>query len=101
MSLSYLPIKPSGSSAIGVKSMHMTRNNETPNQYSYRGFALMLVTVFAVADTLTGGMLRESVIGNAKEYTVVAAIVIATIGVYASDGPPGLLFARERSPHKL
>ena len=61
----------------------------------------MLVTVFAIADALTGGMLRESVIGNAKEYTAVAALVIATIGVYASDGPPGLLFARARSPHKL
>ena len=81
--------------------MHMTRNNETPNQYSYRSFALMLVTVFAAADALTGGMLRESVIRNAEEYTVAMAIVIATIGVYVSDGPPGLLFARARSPHKL
>ena len=81
--------------------MHMTKNNETPIQYSYGSFALMLVAVFAIADVLTGGLLRESVIGNAKEYAVLSALVIATVGVYASDGPPRLVFARARLPHKL
>ena len=81
--------------------MHMTKNNETPNQYSYGSFALMLVTVFAIADAMTGGLLRESVIGNAKEYAVATALVIATVGVYASDGPSGLVFARTRSRQKL
>lgn len=81
--------------------MHMTRNNETPNQYSLGSISLMLVTVFAIADALTGGLLRESVIGNAKEYAVVTALVIATVGVYASDGSPGLKFVRECSRHKL
>lgn len=81
--------------------MHMTKNNETPNQYSFGSVALMLVTVFAIADALTGGLLRESVIGNAKEYAVAAALVIATVGVYASDGSPGLQFVRACSRHKL
>lgn len=81
--------------------MHMTKNNETPNQYSYGSFALMLVTVFAIADAMTGGLLRESVIGNTKEYAVATALVIATVGVYASDGSPGLVFARTRSRQKL
>jgi hypothetical protein len=79
----------------------MTKNNETPNQYSYGSFALMLVTVFAIADAMTGGLLRESVIGNANEYAVMTALVIATVGVYASDGSPGLVFARACSRHKL
>lgn len=81
--------------------MHMTKNNETPIQYSLGSVTLMLVTVFAIADALTGGLLRESVIGNAKEYVVAGALVIATVGVYASDGSPGLKFVRACSRHKL
>ena len=81
--------------------MHMTKNNETPNQYSFWSATLMLVTAFAIADALTGGLLRESVILSSNEYAVMLALVIATVGVYASDGSPGLVFARTRSRQKL
>ena len=83
--------------------MHMTKNdnNEAPIQNSFWSACLMLVTVFAIADAFTGGLLRESVIMNAKEYAVAAALVIATVGVYASDGSPGLKFVRACSRHKL
>jgi len=47
--------------------MHMTKNNETPNQYSYGSFALMLVTVFAIADSMTGGLLKGFCKGNSKK----------------------------------
>lgn len=82
--------------------MHMTKNNsETPNQYSFWSATLMLVTAFAIADALTGGLLRESVILSSNEYAVALALVIATVGVYASDGSPGLKFVRACSFHKL
>ncbi len=82
--------------------MHMTKNNsETPNQYSLWSTSLMIITVFAALDVLSGGLLRESVVLNAKEYALATALVIATVGVYASDGSPGLVFARACSRHKL
>lgn len=82
--------------------MHMTKgNNETPMQYSFLSACVALVTVFAIADAITGGLLRESVLLNAKEYAMATALVIATVGVYASDGSPGLKFVRACSRHKL
>lgn len=81
--------------------MQIKSNSETPIQYSLWSVSLMLVTAFAIADVLTGGLLRESVILGSKEYGVAAALVIATVGVYASDGSPGLKFVRECSRHKL
>lgn len=82
--------------------MHMTKNNsETPIQYSFWSACVALVTVFAIADAITGGLLRESIIRNSKEYAVALSLVIATVGVYASDGSPGLKFVRACSRHKL
>ena len=82
--------------------MHMTKNNsEAPIQHSFWSASLMLVTAFAIADALTGGLLREAVIVNAKEYVMAVALVIATVGVYASDGSLGLKFVRACSRHKL
>ena len=88
--------------AIGVQSMHMTKNIiEGNNQTSFWSTCLMLVTAFAIADVFTGGLLRESVVLGTAEYAVAFALVIATVGVYASDGPPGLRFIRSCSRHKL
>ena len=81
--------------------MHMTKNNETPMQYSFVSACIAMVTVFAIADATTGGLIRESVILNSKEYAMALALVIATVGVYASDGSPGLKFVRACSRHKL
>jgi hypothetical protein len=61
----------------------------------------MLVTVFATLDVITGGLLKETIIVGPKEYAVLTALVIATVGVYASDGSPGLKFVRACSRHKL
>ena len=82
--------------------MHMTKNNsETPIQYSFWSACIALVTVFAIADALTGGLLRESIIGNSTEYAVAAAFMIATVGVYAKDAPPGQMLVRACSFNKL
>ncbi len=82
--------------------MHMTRNNsETPIQYSFWSACIAMVTVFAIADVLTGGLLRESIAGHSTEYAVAAAIVIASVGVYASDGPGGQQLVRACSFNKL
>lgn len=82
--------------------MHMTKNNsETPIQYSFWSACIALVTVFAIADALTGGLLRESVIGNSTEYAVALAFMIATVGVYVKDAPPGQLLVRACSFNKL
>ncbi len=85
--------------------MHMTTisstNNETPNHYSFWSYCLALVSVFAIADVLTGGILRESLIKHQVEYGLFAFLMIATVGVYASDGSPGLKFVRACSFHKL
>lgn len=82
--------------------MHMTKeNSETPIGYSFWSACIALVTVFAIADVLTGGLVRESMFRNSNEYAVAFALVIATVGVYASDGSPGLKFVRACSRHKL
>lgn len=82
--------------------MHMTKNNsETPIQYSFWSACIALVTVFAIADALTGGLFMESMIRNSTEYAVAAAFVIATFGVYASDGPGGQRLVRACSFNKL
>lgn len=102
MTSSHLPPKPSGRSAIGVKSMHMTNeNSETPNGYSFWSACIAMVTFFAIADVLTGGLVRESVVRNQAEYAVTFAFVIATLGVKALESPPGLKFVRACSRHKL
>jgi hypothetical protein len=85
--------------------MHMpTKNNaniETPNQYSFWSYCLALVSVFAIADVITGGLIRESLMQHKVEYGITVSIMIATVGVYASDGSPGLKFVRACSRHKL
>jgi hypothetical protein len=82
--------------------MHMTKvNNGSQNEYSFWSACLAMVTVFAVLDVVIGGSLRESLILESNEYAVAFAFVIASIGVYASDGPPGLKFVRACSRHKL
>lgn len=82
--------------------MHMTKSNsETPIQHSLWSVGLMLVTVIATLDAITGGLLKETMIVGPKEYAVLTALVIATVGVYASDGSPGLKFVRACSRHKL
>ena len=85
--------------------MHMTTKNsaniETPNQYSFWSYCFALVSVFAFADVLSGGLFRESIALNKFEYSVALFAMIATVGVYASDGVPGARFIRSYSRHKL
>jgi len=82
--------------------MHMTKNvPEVNNETYFWSACLMLVTAFAIADAFTGGLLRESVVLNTTEYVVAVSLVIASIGVYAKDGPPGMRFIRSCSRHKL
>ncbi|MGZ3790500.1 MAG: hypothetical protein ACXVLQ_18435 [Bacteriovorax sp.] len=76
-------------------------NSETPNQYSFWSYCLAFISVFAIADVLTGGLLRESLVQHKIEYGVTLSIMIAYVGVYASDGSPGLKFVRACSRHKL
>lgn len=85
--------------------MHMTTKNssdiETPNQYSFWSYCFALVSVFAFADVFSGGFLRESFAFNKIEYSIALFSMIATVGVYASDGVPGARFIRSYSRHKL
>ncbi len=82
--------------------MHVTKNStEAQNEYSFWSACLTLVTVFAIADALTGGLLRESIVLSRIEYVLAVSLVIATVGVYASDGLPGARFIRSYSRHKL
>ncbi len=82
--------------------MHMTKNNsETPIQYSFWSACIALVTVFAIADALTGGQLRESVLGHATEYAVAVTFMIVTVGAYVKDAPPGQTLVRACSYNKL
>ncbi|MDD4975155.1 MAG: hypothetical protein PHY93_12430 [Bacteriovorax sp.] len=84
--------------------MHMTRNStniETANQYSFWSYCFALVSVFALADVVSGGLVRESLVLHKVEYAVTFFAMIATVGVYASDGPPGVRFVRSYSRHKL
>lgn len=85
--------------------MHMTSIkktfSESPNQYSFWSYCLAIVSVFAVADVVTGGFFRESVSQHKIEYALTLSAMIVTIGEYVSDGPPGLKFVRACSRHKL
>jgi hypothetical protein len=84
--------------------MHMTTScptRETPNQYSFWSYCLALVSVFALADVVSGGLVRESFALHKVEYAVSVFAMIATVGVYASDGVPGARFIRSYSRHKL
>lgn len=76
-------------------------NCETPNHYSFWSYCLAIVSVFAIADILTGGLLRESLIQHKIEYGVTVTAMIVTLGVLVKDGPPGLKFVRACSRHKL
>lgn len=85
--------------------MHMTTknstNSEAPNQYSFWSYCFALVSVFALADVISGGLVRESLMLHKIEYAVTLFAMIATVGVYASDGFPGARFVRSYSRHKL
>lgn len=82
--------------------MHKTSSNrEAPNQIGLWSVGLMLVTVIATLDVITGGLVKESLIAGPTEYGMIAALAIVTVGVYASDGSPGLKFVRACSRHKL
>ncbi|NOT80057.1 MAG: hypothetical protein HOP07_13765 [Bacteriovoracaceae bacterium] len=82
--------------------MHMTKdNNGSQNEYSFWSACLAMVTVFALLDVVSGDFIRESLFLKTGEYAVAFAFVIASIGAYASDGPPGLKFVRACSRHKL
>ena len=85
--------------------MHMTKNdfsnNEQPNQYSFWSYCLALVSVMALADVMTGGFFRESLLLHNFVYVLTFMIMYATVGVYASDGAPGARFIRSYSRHKL
>lgn len=85
--------------------MHMTkncsRNSETPNQHLFWSYCFAIVSVFALADVISGGLVRESLALHAVEYSLAVFAMIATVGVYASDGTPGDRFARSYSRHKL
>ena len=85
--------------------MHMTTKNstisETPNQYSFWSYCFALVSVFALADVISGGLVRESLVLHKVEYAVTVFAMIATVRVLASDGPPGARFIRSYSRHKL
>ncbi|MBP9681894.1 MAG: hypothetical protein KBD76_10850 [Bacteriovorax sp.] len=76
-------------------------NNETPNHLGFWSYCLAIVSVFFLADVLTGGFFRESIFQYKVEYGSIVFAMIATIGVYASDGSPGLKFSRACSRHKL
>lgn len=76
-------------------------NRETPNQIPLWSVGLMIVTVIATLDVITGGLVKESLIAGPTEYGMLAAFAIVTVGVYASDGSPGLKFVRACSRHKL
>jgi hypothetical protein len=85
--------------------MHMTTknsaNNETPNHTSFWSYCLAIVSVFVLADVLTEGLVRESLTSHTLEYGVAASLMIATLGVFAKEAPPGLKFVRACSRHKL
>ena len=85
--------------------MHMTTklygNNETPNRYLFWSYCFAVVSLLAIADVLTGGLVRESFSPHKIEYGVITFAMIATVGVFVSDGPPGLKFVRACSRHKL
>jgi hypothetical protein len=74
--------------------MHMTRN-------SFATIYLVLVSITLFADVLCGGIIRETITKGNVQYDLALFLVLAVVGVYASDGPPGLRFVRSYSRHKL
>jgi len=84
--------------------MQMTKNvvnNEATNQYSFWSYCLAIVSVFAIADVLTGGLIRESFVLTNVEFTLGVFAMIVTVGVFGLDGPPNMKFVRSYSRHKL
>lgn len=85
--------------------MHMTTKHsvtsEAPNQYSFWSYCFALVSVFALADVFTGGHFIEVIGLHKVEYALSVFAMIATVGVFASDGSRGLKFVRACSRHKL
>jgi hypothetical protein len=76
-------------------------NSEAPNQYSFWSYCFALVSTFALADVFSGVLFRESVPGHHIDRVVAAFTMIAAVGVYALEAPPGFRFARIYSRHKL
>ena len=74
--------------------MYMSRN-------SYGTFYLILVSLFLFADVLCGGILRETITKGRMEYDLALMAMLAVVGVYASNGPPGMRFVKSYSRHKL
>ncbi|MFA6236322.1 MAG: hypothetical protein WC635_03255 [Bacteriovorax sp.] len=84
--------------------MHMTKKSltsEAAYQYSFWSYCLAIVSVFALADVLTGGIIRESLNAHKIEYVLAALTMIVVTGVNARDGSFGLKFVRACSRHKL
>lgn len=82
-------------------SIKNSTNSETPNQISFWSYCFAIVTVFALADVIGGGLLRESLTLQKVEYAASVFAMIAIVGVYASDGVAGARFVRSYSRHKL
>lgn len=74
--------------------MHMTRN-------SFGTYYFVFVSVILFADVLCGGLIRESITRGHFEYDLGLFAMLAVVGVYASDGPPGYRFSKSYSRHKL
>jgi hypothetical protein len=71
------------------------------NQYSRWSYCFALISFLALADAISGGLVRESLIYHKVEYTISMFMMIATVGVYAREAPPGARFIRSYSRHKL
>ncbi len=78
-------------------SLHSIRAQE----YSFWSYCLAFVSIIALADVFTGGLLRESLALHKVEYSISVFAMIATVGVYASDGPMGARLIKSYSRHKL
>lgn len=74
--------------------MHMTRN-------SFGTIYLVLVSITLLADVLCGGIIREAITKGHVEYGLALFAMLTVVGVYASDGPPGMRFVKSYSRHKL
>lgn len=85
--------------------MHKTPTNsftsETQNENSFWSYCFAIVSVFALADILSGGQIQESFTLHKLEYTGALFIMIATLGVFARDGSPRQSFVRTFSRQKL
>ncbi len=83
--------------------MHIKNSvaSETPNHYSLWSYCFALVSVFALADVFAGDFFRESITLPKIEYSMMMFAMIATVGVFASDGSPSVLAVRTYSRQKL